>query len=135
MRLTTLVAAALLAFGLFGCATKTVRLPVSAEIPAAMGDIKIAKDDNGNTLVHLEVEHFAPPQRLQPPRAVYVVWIETSNGTMYNIGQLTIDKNLDGEIKTVTPYEVFRIVITAEDYSTVTSPSQQVVLTSKVVSQ
>lgn len=118
--------------GLIGCAQE-VRLPSSAELPAAMGEAKVYKDDNGNTKIKLEVKHFAPPQRLQPPRSVYVVWAETSDNQMFNLGRLKINEDLKGKLEATTPFRVFQLVITAEDNPLVMQPSQQVVLRTKVI--
>lgn len=128
MRNILLTVAISAAIGLTGCA-KEVRLPTSADLPAAMGEAKVSKDNNGNTRVKLKVEHFAPPQRLQPPKSIYVVWVETPNHEMYNLGQLKIDDDLKGKIEGITPFKVFQLVITAEDYPTVTTPGQVVITT------
>jgi hypothetical protein len=133
MRIARLLVVLTLMAGIWGCATEKVKLPASPELPAATGEAKISKDKNGNTLLRLKVEHFAPPQKLQPPKPVYVVWLETSNHEMHNIGELKIDDDLQGKLETVTPYAVFQIVITAEDYATVTFPSPQVVLRTRVI--
>jgi hypothetical protein len=133
MRVTTALAAVFLGMGLMGCATKTVTLPPSADLPAAQGEAKVSKDKNNNTLVRLNVKHFAPPQRLTPPKAVYVVWLETPDHDMHNIGQLKVDSDLEGKLETVTPYDAFQLVITAEDSATVTEPGPQVVLRTKVL--
>lgn len=133
MGLKTVVAAvSMFLIGLGGCA-KEVRLPFSTELPAAMGEARISRDDNGNTVVNLKVEHFAPPQRLQPPRQVYVVWLESPDHEMHNLGQLRVNDDLKGELESKTPYEVFRIIITAEDYATAAQPGPQVVMRTKVI--
>lgn len=133
MRVTTALAGVFLGMGLMGCATKTVTLPPSAELPAAQGEAKVSKDKNNNTLVRLNVKHFAPPQRLNPPKAVYVVWLETPDHQMHNIGQLKVNNDLEGKLETITPYEVFQVIITAEDFATVTEPGPQVVLRTKAI--
>lgn len=134
MRGVTLIAALCFAAALFGCA-KTVELPPSSDLPAATGEVKVSKDDNNNTRLDLKVQHFAPPQRLQPPKSLYVVWVKTPNGEMHNVGQLNVNDDLEGELKATTPYEVFVVVITAENFATVTQPSQQVVLTTRPIRQ
>lgn len=115
-----------------GCAEKAA-IPTSFVVPAAMGHIKLSKDENDNTKVQLRVEHLAPPQNLQPPKAVYVVWVKTPDNQHYIVGQLKVDKNLEGKLNAITPFETFRIVISAEDFPTVTEPGEQVVLTTEVL--
>jgi len=133
MRLAMVLAAVWLGGALTGCATKTVILPPSQEMPAAEGEAKLSRDDNGNTVVQLKVKHFAPPQRLTPPKAVYVVWLETPDHELRNLGQLKVDKNLEGKLMAVTPYEVFQLVISAEDSPNVSEPGSQVVLRTRTV--
>ncbi|GFO59428.1 hypothetical protein GMST_17530 [Geomonas silvestris] len=133
MRLLTVLAAVWLGGALAGCATKTINLPPSQEMPAAEGEARLSRDDNGNTVVQLKVKHFAPPQRLTPPKAVYVVWLETSDHEMHNLGQLKVDKDLEGKLIAVTPYEVFQLVISAEDSPNLSEPGDQVVLRTRAV--
>lgn len=133
MRLTAFVVAVFVMVGLAGCGKQKVPLPTSMMLPAATGQAKVSKDDNGNTRVNVKVQHFAQPQRLQPPKSVYVVWVETPERQMYNLGQLRIKDNLEGELTGITPFKVFQIVITAENYPTVTTPSSDVVMWTSVV--
>jgi len=133
MRFAMVLAALLMGMGLSGCATKTVILPPSQENPAAEGEAKFSKDKNGNTLVELKVRHFAPPQRLTPPKSVYVVWLETPDHDLHNIGQLKVDKDLEGKLQAVTAYPVFQLVISAENSPNVSQPGDQVVLKTRVV--
>ncbi len=135
MKITTILVAIFLLAGVAGCGKQKMTLPTSQMLPAATGVAKVSKDENGNTRVNLKVEHFAPPQRLQPPKATYVVWVETADNKMYNLGQLRIKDNLKGELSGITPFQVFQIVITAEDYPTVTAPSNDVILKTSVVEQ
>jgi len=123
-------AVALFLAAISGCAHKTAVAPTQA-LPAAMGEAQTSTDENGNTRVRLVVHHVAPPQNLQPSKNAYVVWAETPDKQMYNLGQLKIDENRDGQITAITPEKNFRLVVTAEDFATVTQPSSQVVLTTQ----
>ena len=133
MRVAALLIAVFMVVGVAGCGKQKVPLPASMMLPAATGQAKVSKDDNGNTRVNVKVQHFAQPQRLQPPKSVYVVWVETPERDLYNLGQLRIKDNLEGEFTGITPFKVFQIVITAENYPTVTTPSSDVVLRTSVV--
>ncbi|MRR54898.1 MAG: hypothetical protein EG822_10375 [Deltaproteobacteria bacterium] len=132
MKLIFVTAVLAVSLRMLGCATKEP-IPASNVVPAATGVTKVSKDSNDNTSIHLKVDHLAPPQNLQPPRAIYVVWVQTPDNQTYNLGQLKVDKELEGELKAVTPFKIFRLVITAEDFPTVSLPSQQVVLTTDVL--
>jgi hypothetical protein len=115
-----------------GCA-KEVVVPPSAELPAAVGEAKATRDANGNTRVHLEVEHMAPPQNLQPPKSVYVVWAETPEKQRYNLGQLKVDEKRRGRLDSTTAFTMFRLVVTPEDFPTVTEPTGPEVLATGVL--
>ncbi len=121
-----------LSLGLSGCAT-TSQIPSSTIVPAASGFTKVSKDDNGNTKIEFKVQHLAPPHNLQPPRSIYVVWVQTSDNKSYNLGQLKVDKNLNGTLNALTPFDNFRLVVSAEDFPAVSLPSQQVVLTTELL--
>lgn len=68
----------------------------------------------------LRVFHLADPGRLQPPRQLYIVWMESANNEVKNIGQLTtgnsmLSKTMKSVLHTVSAVKPSRIYITAED--------------------
>lgn len=132
MKRIILFAAATMVISLSGCA-KEVVVPPSAALPAAIGEAKATKDANGNTRVHLKVDHMAPPQNLQPPKSVYVVWAETPDKQRYNLGQLRVDEKRRGQLDATTAFKVFRLIVTPEDFPTVTEPSGPEVLSTGVL--
>lgn len=129
-----LILIAILGLVISGCANKQVRLNPAASVPAATGTAELTHDDNGNTIVNLKVKHLARPENLSPPRSVYVVWIEPSDGTPIKQGQLQVNSNLEGEFRSPTTYKTFEIFITAEDSSSVTQPRGEEVLRQSVKS-
>ncbi len=114
------------------CATKHA-FSTSSVVPAAEGSVKIKKDKNKNYNVDLSTIRLADSKRLNPPKEMYVVWMETeSNGTK-NIGQLKtssslLSNTLKSSLKTVTPYKPVRIFITAEDNADLQYAGGQIVL-------
>jgi hypothetical protein len=83
----------LIAFGLLSC-TKKMMFNASPVVPAAKGDVKLKKDGNNNYEVELSLKHLADSKRLTPPRETYVVWIETENNGIKNIGQINSSSGL-----------------------------------------
>lgn len=132
MKQVIVTTALALSLGLSGCAT-SVPIPSSTIVPAASGFTKVSKDDNGNTKIEFKVQNLAPPQNLQPTRSIYVVWVQTSDNKSYNLGQLKVDKNLKGTLNAITPFTSFRLVVSAEDFPTVSLPSQQVILSTELL--
>jgi len=113
---------------------KKVSFQSSAVVPGAEGKVKVKKDKNGNFNIDIEIVNLAEPKKLTPPRKVYVVWIETKEKGVKNIGQVNssssmFSKTKKASISTVSPYKPIRIFITAEDDGGIEIPGEVVVLT------
>jgi len=61
-----------------------------------------------------------------------VVWVQPTYGQPQNVGVVTVDKDLEGTLNTVTPHKQFKVMITPEANGQVTSPSNAPVFTSEV---
>ncbi|MBB1286538.1 hypothetical protein HRH25_19305 [Flavisolibacter sp. BT320] len=114
------------------CATRE-KFATSTVVPAAVGEVKVKKDDNQNYLIEVSVENLAEPNRLPQPKNVYVVWAQTGGGNPQNLGQLRsssglFSSKLKAELKAVTPFKPSRVFITAEDAATIQYPGSYVVL-------
>lgn len=123
---------------LVSCSQKVV-FPVSSVIPSADAVAKIKKDKNNNYQIDLAVKNLTSPDRLSPPRQMYVVWIQTDLDTI-NLGQLKSSKSVfsssrNASMTTTTPHKPSRFIITAEDQANINEPGLQVVLESAVENQ
>jgi hypothetical protein len=116
-----------------GCAT-TVHFPVSSELPAADLTAKIKTDDNNNYLVDLKAKHLASPERLNPSKDIYLVWLVTEDGEFQNLGMLSGDNSKQGSLKTVTSLKPERIIVTAEKEPNLREPGNHVIFESKRLS-
>ena len=115
-----------------GCSNKVV-FNTSRVVPAAEGYVKITKDDNGNKVVNIEIKRLTQPTRLQPSRDLYVVWMETKDNGLKNIGQLRTNSSffsseLKSSFSTITPFNPSKVFITAEDDANIIRPSGVTVL-------
>ena len=112
----------LLLFLLNSCGS-TIQLPVSNEVPAA--EIKVLKkqDGNNNFTIKVTAENLASADRLSPARATYVVWIETDENGIKNVGQLNPKNGKKVELETVSAFEPKAIFVTAEDEGNVSLPT------------
>lgn len=116
---------------LISSCSKKVVFPTSQVLPAANAVVKIDKNDNNNYEIELDVENMAKPDRLNPPRRTYVVWmVSEKNGTI-NMGNLKISNKLKGSLDAFTPYKPICFFVTAEETQDVVTPSTQVVLNSE----
>ncbi len=104
------------------CAS-TAKFPVSSTVPAAEITAKKKQDKNNNYIIELTAINLAEASRLTPPMNNYSVWIVGDNGTTRNVGQLNNRNAKKAVLKTVTPFIVREIFITAEDQGNSTYPS------------
>lgn len=127
---STLFAAILL---LSSCGTSKYTFYTSSVVPAAEGTVKVKKDGNSNYKISLDIIRLAEPQRLNPSKAMYVVWMETEQNGRKNIGQLKtssslLSKTLKSSLSTVSSFKPTGFFITAEDDASIQYPAGEVVL-------
>lgn len=114
--------------------TNKISFLTSTVVPAARGTVKIKNDSNKNHTINIALLNLAEPERLNPAKKMYMVWMETDQGTTKNIGQImtdngTFSKTLKADFKTVTSFTPVKIFITAENDANVQSPSWEIILT------
>jgi hypothetical protein len=120
-------------FAITGCARK-VAFQTSSVVPAAEGTVKVKKDNNKNYDIKIELTNLAQPDRLQPSRSMYIVWMESDENTAKNLGKINsshgfMSGKLKASFETVSNLKPTRIFITAEDDEATTYPGSVVVLT------
>lgn len=106
--------------------------PNPDEDPGAEGMISVSQSKNGNTKIDVKVNHLVKPSGLKNPASVYVVWIQPEGQAAKNEGEIMIDENRSGELKSETPFKRFHVFITPEDKPTVMSPTGPHVLSAMV---
>ena len=126
-RRTTPVALFTAALFFASCAHKEM-FQNSSVVPGAQGSVTFGHDGNKNATLDVKVSHLANPEKLTPPRKVYVLWETTDAGGARNIGRIEVS-SFKGRLKTVTTDKAKRIFITAEDDANVAMPSGAPVLT------
>ena len=96
---------------------------------AAMGKISLDTDRNGNTAMHIKVEHLAAPSTVAESHTVYVVWIQPKDQPAENAGVLRVNNDsLEGDLRATTPFKKFDVFITAEDSPRPQAPSGDEIL-------
>jgi len=113
--------------------SKTFKLQSTSTVPGASGEVKSAKDKNGNTKFSVQVKHLANPSALTPPKSTYVVWIQQPGAAPESQGVLKVNKNLEGKFETSTADKRFDLWITAENDASIKSPSGPEVLRANAV--
>ncbi|OJV15262.1 MAG: hypothetical protein BGO21_30020 [Dyadobacter sp. 50-39] len=105
-------------------------------VPAAQGAVRVNRDKNDNYAVDLNIRHLSPPERLVESRNVYVVWANTRDNGVRNMGQLNsrkglFSKMLRSNLQTVMTFEPTNFFITAEREANIQYPEGQVILTTR----
>ena len=106
---------------LSSCAS-TTKFPVSAVTPAAVITATKKTDKNNNFKIDVKALHLSSPDRINPPKKVYVVWVVTDDNGVKNIGQLTNKNAKTAKLYATTAFNVAEIFITAEEQGNVSSP-------------
>ncbi len=124
--------AMLVMFSCTSCSTKAAFL-TSSVVPAARGDVKVTRDNNKNYVIQMDIVNLAEPERLQPPKKLYVVWMVTDQKLTKNIGQIesssgAFSNKLKADFKTSSAFKPVKIFITAEDDANVQYSSSTIVL-------
>ncbi|MGA9651403.1 hypothetical protein [Pedobacter sp.] len=135
LKIFLLIFSIVFTFTLTSCST-TLRFLNSSVVPAAKGSVKVSKDDNNNYAIQVKITNLAEPERLQPKKELYVVWLVTEDQITKNIGRLNSTSSffsdaLEGQLSTVSSFKPDHFFITAEDNSSIQYPTGTVVLTTK----
>lgn len=118
----------------FSACSPKINFLISSVVPAARGTVTVKTDANKNHVIGIEIINLAEPERLQPPKKMYMVWMMTDQEITKNIGQIKtstgkLSQTLKASFQTVSTYKPIKIFITAENDSNVQSPGWEVVLT------
>lgn len=119
---------AIIALTMNSCTNK-ISFLTSSVVPAAEGQVTLKSDKNNNYVIQIEISNLADVSRLQPPKNLYVVWMETDRGQARNIGGIVSSDNLRASFKTISSFKPVRIFITAEENEKTQFPGSMVVLT------
>jgi hypothetical protein len=138
--LAVLPAVAVLAVTQLGCQkmmfwrAKPQEMHSAAEAPASEGTVRVTAGENGNSKLSIRVKHLASPSRMSADSTVYVVWVQPREGERQNVGALTLNKDLEGSLETLTPHRRFTLSVTPEPSGQAASPSHEPVFTYEVES-
>jgi len=91
----------------------------------------------GVTTISLRIGGFSPAARLGSQYTTYVLWAVTPEGQVQNLGEFrrrgsdTFDTWMGTPFKTATQFQTFSLIITAEPYSMVQSPSRTIIVSNR----
>ena len=93
----------------------------------ASGEAKV-EAKTGKTDIELKVNSLPRPSTIGTEFLTYVLWAISPDGRTGNLGEIVTDKNGDGKLNVTTQLQTFAMIVTAEPYSAVRLPSEEVVL-------
>jgi len=99
----------------------------TALMPEARGEAQV-DSKTGVTKVDATMEHMQPPTSYGPEYLTYVMWAITPEGRAQNLGEVVLGGNLKSNLHATSELQAFGLVITAEPYYAVTTPSDVVVM-------
>ena len=101
-------------------------------MPNGKGSGKV-ESKQGRIQVNAEFQKMSPPQLFGPEYLTFVLWAITPEGKSNNLGEILLDGD-KSKISVTTSLQTFGLIVTAEPYFAVSTPSNAVVLENTVVS-
>jgi len=96
-------------------------------IGQAFGQAKVEAKP-GVTTVEAEIQGLTSPSSLGTEFLTYVLWAVSQEGRAINLGEVLLDNNGKGKLKTTTQLGSFSLFVTAEPYAAVRQPSEMLIL-------
>jgi hypothetical protein len=96
-------------------------------MPRARGEAEIETEASGPVRIKAKVHDVTPPAPLGPEYLTYVLWAVPPQGRAKNLGELRLDDG-KAEIEATADVQTFALIVTAEPYYAVTTPSDVVVI-------
>lgn len=96
-------------------------------LPHATG-LAIVESKRGGISIDAKVDHLEAPTKYGTEYLTYVLWAITPEGRPKNLGEVLVDGSNKAHISVTTDLQAFGLIVTAEPYYAVTTPSDVVVL-------
>lgn len=136
MRLRTILLVLSLGSGLLvtGCGSDEFQIVGTPRAAGTDGTVTVEEIEGGNYLVHVEVQHLPPPDRVAEDASAYIVWIKPEDGSPVKAGRLGYDPDeRSGTMQATTPAGgTFFVIITAESDEATNEPSDAIVVEREV---
>lgn len=129
MRLRLWALALLASLALSACGTSAITIRGTPRMPGVDGRVYIQDAEGENRMIRVELQHLAPPQRLESGHQYYGVWFRTGgHGTTF-AGRLAYDEgSRTGRLAATTPLRDVEVLITIERQPSPRAPSPHVIV-------
>src|SRR5580658_3253749 len=99
----------------------------TALMPEARGEARV-ESKQGVTKIDANMEHMQPATAYGPEYLTYVMWAITPEGRAENLGEVLLNGGFKSNLHATSGLQAFGLIITAEPYFAVTTPSDVVVM-------
>ncbi|MGD0438269.1 MAG: OmpA family protein [Bryobacteraceae bacterium] len=96
-------------------------------LPKAKGQA-IVESKRGRVSIDAKFERLEPPTRYGVEYLTYVLWAISPEGRPKNLGEVLVDSSNKAHISVTSDMQAFGMIVTAEPYYSVTTPSDVVVV-------
>jgi outer membrane protein OmpA-like peptidoglycan-associated protein len=96
-------------------------------LPRAKG-VATVESKRGRVVIDVKFEHMEPPTKFGREYLTYVLWAITPEGRPKNLGELLVNPSDKAKTSVTTDLQALGLMVTAEPYYSVTTPSDVVVL-------
>ena len=96
-------------------------------LPRTRGEAEIETEAAGPVRITARVRGLTPPTQFGSEYLSFVLWAVPPQGRAKNLGELRLDDG-DAAIETSSDIQTFALIVTAEPYYAVTTPSEVVVM-------
>lgn len=100
-------------------------------MPLGKGDAWV-ESKRGHTEIDAHVEHLSPSQGFGREYLTYVLWAITPEGRPHNLGEFVPSGSGSSHLRVSTDLQAFAMIVTAEPYSAVRTPSDVVVMENQI---
>jgi outer membrane protein OmpA-like peptidoglycan-associated protein len=103
----------------------------TALMPRAHGDARV-DSRQGYLEVDAHFKNIGPASQFGQEYLTYVLWAITPEGRAKNLGEVVLNGSVDSKLNVTTDLQAFGLIVTAEPYFSVTTPSDVVVMENMV---
>jgi hypothetical protein len=122
----TLFSALMMALPACGGGGITIR--GTARMPGVDGTISLSDAPGSARMVTVQLEHLAPPQRLQSGHQYYALWFHKGSQTVW-AGHIDYDEGARrGTAGATTPLQGFEVIISIENRERPDRPSDNIII-------
>lgn len=100
------------------------RVAAAPDLAHAEAVVKFGRLSDERVSIDLAVRRLEEPSKLSPPGHAYVAWVRRApEYPPQNVGALSVDEQLNGQLRTATDLRRFEFFVTAEAASDVDKPA------------